>query len=59
VKRQWNTEDVNIFGARAELACWAEWADLDWKREETWAKMDKPDMNKYFEYLPADLNEFK
>jgi hypothetical protein len=41
------------------MACWDEWADLDWKREETWAEMDKPNRNKYFEYLVADLTEFK
>jgi hypothetical protein len=33
--------------------------DLDWKREETWAEMCKPNRNKYLEYLAADLTEFK
>jgi hypothetical protein len=33
--------------------------DLDWKREETWAEMGKPNRNKYLEYLAADLTEFK
>jgi hypothetical protein len=51
--------DVNLEGANAEVACWAGWADLDWKREETWAEMDKPNRNKYFEYLAADLTKFK
>jgi hypothetical protein len=51
--------DVNLEGANAEVACWAGWADLGWKREETWAKMDKPNRNKYFDYLAADLTKFK
>jgi hypothetical protein len=49
--------DVNLEGVNAEVACWAEWADLDWKIEETWAEMDN--RNKYFEYLAADLTKFK
>jgi hypothetical protein len=51
--------DVNLEDANAEVACWAGWADFGWKREETWVEMDKPNRNKYFEYLAVDLTKFK